>query len=238
MNRSYSRSPGHGPARIRDVDIDVDALGDPLIVTDVAEAPGRNDRFRVSVNDVALGNVSLDVVAGRKLVAGRQLTKQETVEALDAVRRTLVLDKALDVLAARARSSRDLGIRLRRAGASDEDVNWVRERLTQQGYLDDAAYARQVARARAIGGGVSRRRVMTALRQKGIAADVASEAIASALSDVELDEYGAARAAAEKRARALASLEPAQRRQRLYAFLARRGYEGEVIRRVLKDVLS
>ena len=75
------------------------------------------------------------------------------------------------------------------------------------------------------------------LRQKGIAADVAAEAMDATLSEVSLDEYGAALAVAQKRVRALSSLEPAKRRQRLYAFLARRGYEGDVVRRVMNEVL-
>lgn len=233
-----TRAKAHGPARIRDVDVDVDALGEPLTITDVAEVPGRNDRFRVSVNAFPLGDVTLDFVAQTKLASGRDLTRSEVFDTVAAVRRTIVLDKALDLLAVRARSTRNLRIRLRRAGAGEGEIGWTCERLLQQGYLDDAAYARQVARARAIAGGVSRRRVVTVLRQKGIAAEVAAEAIDAALADVEIDEYGAARSAAQKRLRALASLEPQKRRQRLYAYLARRGYEQDVIRRVLSEVLS
>jgi regulatory protein len=220
------------------VDIDLDALGDPLTLSDVAGVPGRSDRFRLSVNGVPLGDVTLDFVAEAKLAAGQHLTIPEATGAVAAVRRTIVLDKALDLLAVRARSARDLRLRLRRAGAGDGEIAWACARLTQQGYLDDAAYARQVARARAVAGGVSRRRVITVLRQKGVAAEVAAEAIDAALADVDLDEYGAARSAAEKRVRALASLEPQKRRQRLYAYLARRGYEQDVIRRVVTEVLS
>jgi regulatory protein len=75
------------------------------------------------------------------------------------------------------------------------------------------------------------------LRKKGINAEVATAAIDATFADVELDEFGAALAAAEKRLRALASLDPAKRRQRLYAFLARRGYDGDTIRRVLNEIL-
>lgn len=226
-----------GPARIAQSDLDLSTLNDPLIISELSETPNRSGRFRVALNGVTLGDLTLDFVADSGVWEGRVITRLQAVEMINAVDRTAVLDKALDLLAVRARSSRDLSLRLRRAGARDADISWALARLESQGFVDDAAYARGVARAKALGGGVSRRKVITVLRQKGIAADVAAEAMDATLADVSLDEYGAALAAAEKRVRALSSLEPAKRRQRLYAFLARRGYETDVVRRVVTEVL-
>ena len=190
------------------------------------------------MNGVVVGNVTLDFVADQTLREGKQLSRVEAEEVVSAVSRTVVLDKALDLLAVRARSSRDLGIRLRRAGAPDAAITWAVHRLVAQGFVDDASYARQVARAKVVSGGVSRRKVVTELRKRGVSSEVADEAIDATLSEVELDEHGAALAAAQKRLRALSSLDAAKRRQRLYAFLARRGYESDVIRKVLAEVLG
>lgn len=216
--------------------MDLSTLDDPLVVSGLAQLPGRNDRLRVSLNGIPIGDLTLDFVALERVREG-VITRAQAAELFAAVSRTLVLDKALDLLAVRARSSRDLQIRLRRAGAGEAQTSWAIERLTAQGFLDDAAYARGVARAKALSGGVSRRKVIGVLRQKGVAADVASEAIDATLAEVELDEYGAALAVAQKRARALRNLDAAVQRQRLYAFLARRGYESDVVRRVLAEVL-
>ncbi len=226
-----------GPARITTSDLDLTTLNDPMVISELSETPNRSGRFRVSLNGVALGDLTLDFVADQGIREGKSITRAQAVEMRDQVDRTAVLDKALDLLAVRARSSRDLSIRLRRAGARDADISWAVARLAAQGFVDDAAYARGVARSKTLGGGVSRRKVITVLRQKGIAADVAAEAMEATLAEVSLDEYGAALAIAQKRVRALSSLEPAKRRQRLYAFLARRGYEGDVVRRVMSEVL-
>jgi regulatory protein len=226
-----------GPARIATSDLDLTTLNDPLIISELSETPNRSGRFRVALNGITLGDLTLDFVAETGVREGRPVTRMQAVEMIDAVDRTTVLDKALDLLAVRARSSRDLSLRLRRAGARDPDISWAVARLASQGFVDDAAYARGVARAKTLGGGISRRKVITVLRQKGIAADVAAEAMDATLADVSLDEYGAALAIAQKRVRALSSLEPAKQRQRLYAFLARRGYETDVVRRVLTEVL-
>ena len=226
-----------GPARIATCDVDLTTLNDPLIISELTETQNRSGRFRVAINGVTLGDLTLDFVADSGVREGKTITRLQGVEMIHAVDRTAVLDKALDLLAVRARSSRDLTIRLRRAGAMDPDISWAVTRLASQGFVDDAAYARGVARTKALAGGVSRRKVITVLRQKGIAADVATEAIDATLADVSLDEYGSALASAEKRVRALSSLDPAKRRQRLYAFLARRGYETDVVRRVITEVL-
>ena len=227
-----------GPAKIAEIAIDLDALGDPLVVSAVSGVSGRSDRLRVAINGVLLGDVTLDFVAEHSLCEGKPLNRAEAEEVVAAVVHTVVLDKALDLLAVRARSSRDLQIRLRRAGATDRAIAWTLDRLTTQAFVDDAGYARQVARAKVLSGGVSRRNVVNLLRKRGVSADVAEEAIDDTLTEVELDEYGAALAAAQKRVRALSSLDAPKRRQRLYAFLARRGYESDVIRKVLTEVLG
>jgi regulatory protein len=241
MRNSRTERPARragGPARIATTIVDLSTLNDPLIVSALAETPNRSGRVRVSINGEEVGDVTLDFVADAGLRSGGIVTRTQADDVLAAARRTAVLDKALDLLAVRARSSRDLSIRLRRACAADPDISWAVARLMAQGLLDDAAYARGVARSKVLAGGVSRRRVMSVLRQKGVAPEVASDAISETLSEVDLDEFGAALIAARKRVRALSSVDPARRRQRLYAFLARRGYEHDVVRRVVTEVLS
>ena len=226
-----------GPARIAVIDFDVASLAEPIFVSSVLDVARNSGRARIALNGLDIGDLTLDYIADNSLRAGRELSRHDAEDLLGAVRRTIVLDKALDLLAVRARSARDLRLRLRRAGADDPAITWAIDRLAAQGFVDDSAYARQVARAKVVSGGVSRRNVVTVLRRRGIGADVAEEAIDATLQEVELDEEGAAMEVARKRLRALASLDPAKRRQRLHAYLARRGYENDVVRRVLAEVL-
>jgi regulatory protein len=226
-----------GPAQIAAIDFDVASLDEPIVVSSLIEVPGRAGRARIALNGENVGDLTLDYITDNSIGAGRSLSRHEAQDVVGAVARTVVLDKALDLLAVRARSARDLRLRLRRAGADDAAISWSIDRLTAQGFVDDGAYARQVARAKVVSGGVSRRKVVTVLRRRGIDAAVADAAIDDTLQEVDLDEEGAALAAARKRLRALASLDPAKRRQRLHAYLARRGYESDVVRRVLAEVL-
>lgn len=229
-------------------------------ITALEEHPRRKGRVLVSVDGEAIGALSVDLVTDLGVREGGVVTAALRNDLAVAARRTAMLDRALDLLAVRSRSASELRRRLvrprptargagRGAGrdatagtaappADPQDIDWVIQRLSAQGYLDDAQFARQFARARMVGGGVSRRRLQDELYRRGVGREVAAEAIDHTLDDAQLDEYTAARDAARKRLRALASLDHAVLRRRLYGFLARRGYEPDVVSRVLREVLA
>lgn len=214
---------------------DPDSVAEPVVVTDLTPHARRAGRLQVEVNGARVGAVAIDLAADAGLRPGATLTRRELNELLASCRRTALLDKGLDVLAVRARSTRDLSLRLRRAGGADADIAWVVARLAAQGFLDDDAHALAVARQR-LQGGVSRRRVESELRKRGIDAETVAEAMGIAGDEVGFDELSAARAAARARLRALRTLDPATRRRRLYAWLARRGFEPDAINRVLREL--
>ena len=65
------------------------------------------------------------------------------------------------------------------------------------------------------------------------ARDVIDAALAEVLEVDEVDESAQIAQVAAKKLRTLRSLDAATARRRLYAFLARRGYDGSAIRRVM-----
>jgi regulatory protein len=109
-------------------------------------------------------------------------------------------------------------------------------RLQEQGLLDDAAFAQSFTRARVLGAQQSRRRVQQDLARKGVARDVSDAAIATVFEDEQVDQRVIVEVAARKKLRTLKKVDPVVRRRRLYAFLARRGYDSEDIRRAMDAV--
>ena len=188
-----------------------------FIVTAIREHPKRRGRFTIEVDGEDSAVVGLDSIADLRLTVGEPVDDRSRRRLAVANRRTALLDKALNLLAVRARSSRDMRLRLRRAPSDDRDIRWVIDRLGALGYVDDAAYARQVARTRIVGGGTSKRRVQDELYRRGIPREVASAAIEAVLAEGALDEYGAALVAARKRLPSLSKLDAPTRRRRLYA---------------------
>ena len=147
-----------------------------------------------------------------------------------------VFDRALNMLAFRARSSTELARALVRKGAARPDADRAITLLQEQGLLDDGAFAQAFTRAKVLGANQSRRRVQQELARKGVARDVSDAAITAVFEDEGVDQRALVEAAARKKLRTLATLEPVVRRRRLYAFLARRGYDGDDIRRAMHVV--
>jgi regulatory protein len=142
-------------------------------------------------------------------------------------------DRALTLLEFRPRSIAELRRALVRKGEPAEAVEQVVARLIDQKLLDDANFALQFARAKVIGGGASRWRILQELARRGVARDVANRAVET-LHEVEGVDLGATiHRVAEKKWRMLAKLDDFTRRRRLYAFLARRGFNPDEIREAL-----
>jgi regulatory protein len=205
-------------------------------VTALHERRAGSARYLVSIDGGDVAAVSAQVISELGLQVGKRVDDAQAAVLREESGKLAVFDKAVELLAVRARSVRDLRMRLKRAGATAPAIEGAVERLTDLGLLDDEAYARNLAHLRVVGGGVSKRRIGQELQKRGVAREVADEAIDATLADIELDEMAAARAAAAKRMRSLRSLDEGTRRRRLYAFLARRGYESGVISRVIKEI--
>jgi regulatory protein len=141
------------------------------------------------------------------------------------------------MLALRARSAADLRRTLVRKGEPPEYVDTAVERLLNAGFLDDAGFARQFARSRVLGAGLSRRRIASELARRGVARDIVSAAIDEVFGEEHVDEEATLERVARKKLGTLSRLDAFTQRRRLYAFLARRGYDADDIGRVVEDLV-
>jgi regulatory protein len=147
-------------------------------------------------------------------------------------------DRALNMIALRARSSSELRRLLIRKGEPAVLVDVAIERLVRAGFLDDASFARQFTRSKAVGAGLSRRRVQQELARRGVARAIADVAIAEVFDEERVDESDNLERVARKKMKSLASLDATVQRRRLYSFLARRGYDSDDIARTVRNVMS
>jgi regulatory protein len=146
---------------------------------------------------------------------------------------TSTYERALKLLGFRSQSAADLRRQLLRRGEPLADVEMAIERLREQKYLDDADFARQFARTKLLAAGASRRRIVQELSRRGVARDVADQAIEELRENDGVDPAAAVRRVAEKKWRSLARFDDFTRRRRLYAFLARRGFDPDEIKTVM-----
>ena len=140
---------------------------------------------------------------------------------------------ALNLLSARPYATRALHRKLIQKQYSAADADDAIRRLVENGLLNDAKYAEQYARFRITTTGASKRRVQQDLYRKGIKGDVATQAIANVVEQDEIDPAAVIERVARKKLAQLGDLEPVVLRRRLFAFLARRGYDLDEIKRVV-----
>ena len=204
-------------------------------LTSLAPSARRPGRFDVFVDGRPVARLSLDAIERLRLAVGMSVAGRED-EIAAAAAELDVYDRALNMLAFRARSSAELARALVRKGEPKALVDRVVARLLEQGLLDDAAFAQSFTRAKVLGARQSRRRVQQGLARKGVARDVTDAAIATVFEEEGVDQAALVEAAARKKLRSLLRLEPAVRRRRLYAYLARRGYDADDVRRAMEAV--
>ena len=140
---------------------------------------------------------------------------------------------ALNLLAARPYAARALHRRLIQKKYSAADADDVIRRLLDNGLLNDERFAEQYARSKILSTGASKRRLTQDLYRKGIKGDVATNAIANVIDQDEIDPAVVIERVATKKLAQLGDLEPVVLRRRLFAFLARRGYDLDEIKRVV-----
>ena len=146
-------------------------------------------------------------------------------------------ERALDMLEARARATTELRRLLIKKGEPEAEVDAAIERLRASGLLDDATFARQFTRSKALGPGLARRRIAAGADQARRRAGLSAEAIDEVFDEEGVDEEASIERVARKKLRMLTKVDDATRKRRLYAFLARRGYDADDIARVLRVVL-
>ena len=119
-------------------------------------------------------------------------------------------------------------------GISEEVIAEVLDRYDEVGIIDDAAFARAWVSSRHQGRGLARRALANELRQRGVDAEVAGEALEAVDDESEAET---ARALVDRKLRTARGAPDAIFR-RLVAMLARKGYPAGVAIRAVKDALA
>jgi regulatory protein len=190
--------------------------------------PSRRRRKRIDV--ILAGGRVLELAArlASRLRVGQTLTPSQ-LEALGAEDEVdTAHDRALRLLARRPRSERELRDDMRRRRLPERTQAAVLQRLAEAGLIDDAAFAaawvenRQAFRPRSATG------LRAELRRKGIGRETVEAALGGH------DEAAAAQKALERAARRWPNESWDEFRRRATDYLARRGFDYEIVTRVVR----
>jgi len=207
------------------------------VITAIVPSPRKQGRFDLVVDGKPLATLGLESIESMRLNVGGTFDAPLAAAVEREAGLLATYDRALNMLAVRARSSAELHRLLVRKGEPPEYVDAALERLRQAGFLDDASFARQFSRSKALGAGMSKRRLEQELGRRGVAGEQAREAIDEVFTEEAIDEESTIERVARKKMRSLVKLDEPTRRRRLFTFLARRGYDFDDIERVTRRLL-
>ena len=165
--------------------------------------------------------VSESLVARWRLFKGRELSADDVAAVRAASSAERVMGDAYRLLGHRARSTEELRRRLRGKEHDAATVDEAVERLTAEGFLDDAEFAHSYVADKRRLGGWGAERIRRGLRELGVDPTVIGEALGEGASD---DAGELARALALLRRRGAADPPLDAARRRAFQALQRRGF--------------
>ena len=150
-----------------------------MIIQELKPSKRVRGRWLAVLEDGSLLRVGEGEVLQFSLCAGRELTEEEAERLLAAVRTGGLKEKALNLLAGRPMSRRELEQKLRSWEAGEEEAAAIADRMEELGFLNDAAYAAQVVRYYSAKG-YGERKLRDELYRRGIPRELWDEALEGA----------------------------------------------------------
>lgn len=158
-------------------------------------------------------------IVGAWLYVGLVLTDEKITALTEQDTREVAYLRALRFIGYRPRSEIEVQRKLSQLGFSEQVIEEILERLRNNGGLGDEKFAQDWVENRTTFRPRSHRVMAMELRQKGVAEELIQKAL-----DEAVDEDKLAYQAALSRARRWAGLDWAEFRERLSAYLMRRGF--------------
>jgi regulatory protein len=192
----------------------------------------KNDAERVNVyldDEFAFGINIMDAVTLKK---GQELNEAEIAELRHKDAIVKAADNIANLLSYRPQSTQEIRQKLSKK-YEEVVIEAAIERMTRMGYLDDQTFARFWIESRRRSKPLGKQALRYELRQKGIA-----DAIVRELLDELVDESDAAYQAAEGRVRRMKGSTEREFKQKLGAFLQRRGFRYDAVNQALNRLIE
>jgi len=199
----------------------------------------RDDPARVTVivSSNRIGRILVETKTRHQLAKGMRWSHELHETLFEELTRQNALRSALRMLTLSARSRADLERSLIARSHPREAAIWAVEKMDSMGALDDELFAAGLVRRELTRKPAGRRLLESKLRAKGVSDEITRRVIDEALD--ERDPYEDAMKIAARSARAMSdSLEREKKFRRLTGKLARRGFDADVVRRVVTEVLG
>ena len=197
-----------------------------MVIRELKPSRHKEGRWLAVLEDGSILRLGEGEVVDFALFAGKELTQEEGEALQQAALQGKRREKALELLARKPQSRRELERRREERGAGAEETGQVCDRLEELGYLDDARYAAQVVRCYAAKG-YGEKKLRDELYRRGVPRQLWEEAL-----DQAGDPEEEIRAFVDRKLKG--KTPDRQELKKLSDALARRGYRWSQISQVLE----
>lgn len=206
------------------------------LITQITEQKRRPNRRNIFLDGAFAFGCSINVVARFRLREKMTLTDAQIQAIQFGEVKQECFDRAMDYLSRRLHSRAELEKKLSKREYGADVITAVLEDLARLEYIDDSRFAKTKALSAAQHKHHGKRRAIVELLKAGVGRETARRAVEEVYEPH--DSLAVARQLAQKKAASLRRLDPLVARRRLAGMLARRGFEYDVVRPVIDEVLG
>ncbi|MDA0683969.1 MAG: RecX family transcriptional regulator [Bacteroidetes bacterium] len=193
------------------------------MITEISVQVKDANRCSVYLDGAFAFGLHMNVVADAGLKKGIELSYEDCQKHLEDDLYYKAFKRCLDYISYRPRSRFEIKRRLKDLGVPEPIAKRIEERLDSLGYLNDESFAELWASSRFRSKGYGPARLLAELRTKGIDADVARQAVEAVCPPDKMEEQLAA-LVVKAQHRYRTENDSAKKKQKIIAFLARRGF--------------
>jgi len=193
-------------------------------------------KFKVTFDDGVTIVVRREVMIDFGLRRNDEFDERRLAELKSAQTYQDAFAAAMRLLNYRMRTLAELKGRLKQKDFDPGTIERVAGKLVDLGLVDDSSFADAFVASKISGKPVGTRELERKLREKGVSKEIASAAVQPVRG--EGTQLRLALSAAKKRLRSMGRLDDLKKRDRLAAFLVRRGFDWSIISKTIRQVLK
>lgn len=198
------------------------------------ESQKNKDRVNIYIDNLFAIGIENELRYKYKLEIGMEVDDEFITEVVKSEEQNKVINKALNFLSYRQRSEKELYESLRRKGYEGFYIDNAMDYCREQGYLNDKSFAESFIRDKLNLNKLGTERIRYELMTKGVSRDIIDDVL---VIDKE-EQFDTALALAEKKVSSYKNDDYNKKYRKLGGFLQRKGYNFEIISKVLKKVLE
>ena len=200
-------------------------------ITKIEKQKKRKDRFNVYANDEFVCGLSEDTIIDEALAIGQEIDQKEIEKLVEKDQSSKAFDKAIRFLGYRARTEKEVKDKLLVKEFDEKVIKKTIGKLKEMDYLSDIEFTQAWVKDRINIKPEGKKLLQIELRQKGIEEKMAKEQLEKLVDDKT--ETTMAKKALNKALKQYNKLPSREKRQKITAYLARRGFDWQTINMLL-----